>query len=97
MNVAHSMRTHAAGDLRASDKGDVVTVAGWVHRRRDHGGLIFVDLRDRSGLVQCTFDPEDSGAAFVTAEQVRPEWVLAVTGTVRRRPQGTDEPEPRHR
>jgi aspartyl-tRNA synthetase len=92
MNVAHSMRTHAAGDLRSSDKGAVVTVAGWVHRRRDHGGLIFVDLRDRSGLVQCTFDPEDSGAAFVTAEQVRPEWVLAVTGTVRKRPAGTENP-----
>ncbi len=92
MNVAHSMRTHAAGDLRSADKAAVVTVAGWVHRRRDHGGLIFVDLRDRSGLVQCTFDPEDSGAAFVTAEQVRPEWVLAVTGTVRKRPAGTENP-----
>jgi aspartyl-tRNA synthetase len=92
MNVAHSMRTHAAGDLRGSDKGAVVTVAGWVHRRRDHGGLIFIDLRDRSGLVQCTFDPDDSGAAFVTAEQVRPEWVLAVTGTVRKRPAGTENP-----
>ncbi len=92
MNVAHSMRTHGAGDLRASDKRSEVTVTGWVHRRRDHGGLIFVDLRDRSGLVQCTFDPEDSGSAFVTAEQVRPEWVLAVTGTVRKRPAGTENP-----
>jgi aspartyl-tRNA synthetase len=63
-----------------------------VHRRRDHGGLIFVDLRDREGLVQCVFDPEAGGPAFVVAERVRPEWVLKVTGRVRRRPEGTANP-----
>ena len=83
------MRTDYCGliDTRFLDKS--VTLFGWVHRRRDHGGLIFIDLRDRYGLVQCTFDPEDSGAAFVTAEQVRPEWVLLVRGAVRKRPPAT--------
>jgi aspartyl-tRNA synthetase len=90
MDVAHSMRTHAAGTLRREDAGSPVTLSGWVHRRRDHGGLIFIDLRDRSGVVQCTFDPEDSGPAFVAAEQVRPEWVVSVTGTIQMRPEGTE-------
>jgi aspartyl-tRNA synthetase len=81
-----------AGALRVSDIGETVTLAGWVHRRRDHGGLVFLDLRDRSGLVQCVFDPDASGAAFVTAEQVRPEWVVKLTGTVRHRPEGTVNP-----
>jgi aspartyl-tRNA synthetase len=92
LDARYSIRTHVAGELRASHTGEHVTVAGWVHRRRDHGGLIFVDVRDRSGLVQCVFDPEVSGAAFVTAEKVRPEWVVKITGTVRHRPEGTVNP-----
>lgn len=88
-DARYSTRSHVAGSLRAENVGETVTVAGWVHRRRDHGGLIFVDLRDRSGLVQCVFDPDASGAAFVLAERVRPEWVVQLAGTVRRRPDGT--------
>ena len=88
-DARYSTRSHVAGSLRADDVGQTVTLAGWIHRRRDHGGLIFVDLRDRSGLAQCVFDPDASGEAFVLAERVRPEWVVQVTGTVRRRPQGT--------
>jgi aspartyl-tRNA synthetase len=88
----YSTRSHVCGELRPEHVGQTVTLAGWVHRRRDHGGLIFIDLRDRSGLVQCTFDPEKSGAAFATAERVRPEWVVQLTGTVRPRPDGTVNP-----
>ncbi|TLM97552.1 MAG: aspartate--tRNA ligase, partial [Actinobacteria bacterium] len=86
------MRTHTAGSLSAENVGEAVTLTGWVKGRRDHGGLIFIDLRDRTGLIQCTFDPDASGQAFSTAEQVRPEWVVALTGTVRRRPEGTTNP-----
>jgi len=92
LDARYSIRTHVAGDLRLSHEGEQVTLAGWVHRRRDHGGLIFIDVRDRSGLVQCTFDPEISGAAFATAERVRPEWVVKLSGTVRPRPEGTANP-----
>jgi aspartyl-tRNA synthetase len=67
-----------------------VTLAGWVHRRRDHGGLIFLDLRDREGLVQVVFNPETALAAHDTVEQVRLEYVLRVVGTVQRRPTGTE-------
>lgn len=91
-DARYSIRTHVAGALRASDVGAAVTLAGWVHRRRDHGGLIFVDLRDRSGVVQCVFDPQDSGAAFAVAETVRPEWVVKLSGTVRKRPPSTENP-----
>ena len=87
-DARYSTRTHVCGQLRPEHVGDEVVLAGWVHRRRDHGGLIFVDLRDRSGVVQCTFSPE-AGATFVTAEQVRGEWVLEVKGSVRHRPEGT--------
>jgi aspartyl-tRNA synthetase len=88
-DARYSTRSHVCGALRPADAGSRVTLAGWVHRRRDHGGLVFIDLRDRSGLVQCVFDPDASGAAFVTAEQVRPEWVVEFAGEVRRRPEGT--------
>ena len=89
----HSTHTHTCGELRASDIGATVTLNGWVQHRRDHGGLIFVDLRDREGLTQCTFDPELSGAeAFHTAETIRPEWPISVTGTVRHRPDDTTNP-----
>jgi len=65
-DARYSIRTHVACAVTADTVGATVTVAGWVAKRRDHGGLIFIDLRDRSGIVQCTFDPEASGAAFVT-------------------------------
>ena len=80
------------GDLRADDAGRTVTLRGWVNRRRDHGGLIFIDLRDRYGLTQVVFNPESSPAAHAVASEVRGEYVLAVTGTVRPRPEGTANP-----
>ncbi len=88
-DARYSIRSRTAGELRASDVGESVTLAGWVAKRRDHGGLIFVDLRERSGIVQCTFDPETGPDAFALAERVRPEWVIELTGAVRHRPEGT--------
>ncbi|HUQ76129.1 MAG TPA: aspartate--tRNA ligase [Burkholderiales bacterium] len=82
------MRTHYCGELNAALVDRTVTLYGWAHRRRDHGGVIFIDLRDREGLAQVVCDP-DRAAAFGTAERVRGEYVLRVTGKVRRRPQGT--------
>jgi aspartyl-tRNA synthetase len=82
------VRTHYCGQVNESLTGQVVTVAGWAHRRRDHGGVIFVDLRDREGLLQIVFDP-DRAAVFAMAERVRNEFVLKVTGLVRARPPGT--------
>ena len=92
LDARYSMRSHTAGSLTAEAIGQTVRLTGWVAKRRDHGGLIFLDLRDRTGIVQCTFDPDASGAAFVTAEQVRPEWVVLLDGEVRRRPEGTENP-----
>jgi aspartyl-tRNA synthetase len=83
-----SMRTHYCGEVNESLVGSTVSVAGWVHRRRDHGGVIFVDLRDRAGLLQVVFDP-DAAAVFAEAERLRGEWVVKVTGLVRPRPAGT--------
>jgi len=80
------------GELRASDIGRRVTLAGWVHRRRDHGGIAFIDLRDRSGLVQVVFNPEQAPRASQVAAEARNEWVLQVTGEVARRPPGTENP-----
>ena len=88
-DARYSIRTHVSGSLRREHIGESVTVAGWVHRRRDHGGLVFIDIRDRSGLIQCVFDPDIAGAVFVIAEQVRTEWVVEISGTVRPRPDGT--------
>jgi aspartyl-tRNA synthetase len=85
-------RTHPCGVLRAADAGQAVTLMGWVHRRRDHGGLIFVDLRDRTGLVQCVFNPAESGSAHQRAQDLRAEYVVAVRGQVARRPPGTENP-----
>jgi aspartyl-tRNA synthetase len=82
------MRTHYCGELTAALAGQTVTLAGWAHRRRDHGGVVFVDLRDREGLAQVVCDP-DRAEAFAVAERVRSEFVLRVTGVVRRRPQGS--------
>ena len=85
------MRTHFCGQLNVSNLGQTVTLCGWAHRRRDHGGVIFIDLRDREGLAQVVCDP-DRAEMFKTAESVRNEFVLKVTGRVRRRPDGTDNP-----
>jgi aspartyl-tRNA synthetase len=82
------MRTHYCGDLNSSHIDQEVTVTGWVNRRRDHGGVIFVDLRDREGILQVVFDPDDADM-FASAERVRNEFVLKVTGRVRVRPEGT--------
>ena len=83
------MRSHYCGDLNSSHTGQEVGLCGWVHRRRDHGGVIFVDLRDREGLVQVVFDP-DRPEIFRLAEQIRSEYVLRVQGRVRPRPEGTE-------
>jgi aspartyl-tRNA synthetase len=82
------MRTHYCGEVNEHLVGSTVSVAGWVHRRRDHGGVIFVDLRDRDGLLQVVFDP-DAASVFAEAERLRGEWVIKVTGLVRPRPAGT--------
>ena len=82
------MRTHYCGELNAMHIGDTITVCGWVHRRRDHGGVIFLDLRDRQGLLQVVVDP-DTKDAFATADRARSEWVMQITGLVRARPEGT--------
>ncbi|MBM3121414.1 MAG: aspartate--tRNA ligase, partial [Chloroflexi bacterium] len=80
----------SCGDLRAAHVGQTVTLAGWVHRRRDHGGVAFLDLRDRAGVVQVVANPETSPQAHASAEAARPEWVLQVEGVVRRRPDGME-------
>jgi len=85
-------RTHYCGDLRAADIGSEVILMGWALRRRDHGGLIFIDLRDREGIAQIVFDPEVSASAHGVAESVRSEFVLAVKGKVIPRPEGTVNP-----
>jgi aspartyl-tRNA synthetase len=82
------MRTHYCGHLNRSHIGQTVTLAGWAHRRRDHGGVIFIDLRDREGMAQIVIDP-DTAEAFKLAESVRSEYVLKVVCKVRARPEGT--------
>src|SRR5712692_5605743 len=86
------MRTHYCGELSAALVDRTVTLCGWAHRRRDHGGVIFIDLRDREGLAQVVCNP-DRAEAFAVAERVRNEFVLRVTGKVRRRPEGSVNPE----
>lgn len=86
----HSMHTRTCGELRRENVGEEVTLTGWVSRRRDHGGLIFCDLRDREGITQLTFDPEHSGGdAFKIAETMRPEWPIKIHGVVRARGEET--------
>src|ERR1700729_899813 len=82
------MRSHYCGQVSDRLLGEEVTVAGWVHRRRDHGGVIFIDMRDREGIVQVVVAPEQKDA-FAKAESLRSEFVVQITGTVRRRPDGT--------
>ncbi|MBK1734709.1 aspartate--tRNA ligase [Halorhodospira abdelmalekii] len=86
------MRSHYCGEICEDHLKHEVTLCGWVHRRRDHGGVIFIDLRDRAGLVQVVFDP-DTEAAFATADRARSEYVLQVRGRVRHRPSGTENPD----
>jgi aspartyl-tRNA synthetase len=85
------MRTHYCGAVSADDIGKTITICGWAHRRRDHGGVIFIDLRDREGMMQVVIDP-DTPAAFKLAEEVRSEFVLKIEGKVRARPAGTENP-----
>ena len=87
----HRYRTHKCGDLRESDIGKVVRLSGWCHRIRDHGGVLFIDLRDHYGLAQVVADPDSK--AFRLAETLRAEWVVRVDGKVRKRPAGTENPE----
>src|SRR5208337_869455 len=87
----HRYRSHTCGALRATDIGQTVRLSGWCHRIRDHGGVLFIDLRDHYGLVQVVADPDSP--AFRTAETLRSEWVVKVDGRVRARPAGTENPE----
>lgn len=86
------MRTCYCGDVNAGHVGEVVELVGWAHRRRDHGGVIFLDVRDRAGIVQVVYDP-DTPSSFAIADRVRSEYVLHLRGRVRRRPPGTENPE----
>jgi aspartyl-tRNA synthetase len=87
----HRYRTHTCGALRESHIGEIVRLSGWCHRIRDHGGVLFIDLRDHYGLTQCVADPDSP--AFKDAEKLRSEWVVRMEGRVRRRPAGTDNPD----
>jgi aspartyl-tRNA synthetase len=87
----HRYRTHSCGDLRESDAGATIRLSGWCHRIRDHGGVLFIDLRDHYGLTQCVVDPDSP--AFALAEKLRLEWVVRIDGEVRRRPAGTENAE----
>lgn len=94
MNMKQMKRTHHCNELRVDHIGQTVTLNGWVHSRRDLGGVIFLDVRDREGRTQTVFDPSDlNPEIFQLAESLRSECVVAVTGTVRRRPEGTDNPK----
>ena len=86
------LKTISCGDLRSEHVGNSVSLAGWVHRRRDHGNLIFIDLRDQQGVVQVVFNPDLAQEAHSLAEQLRNEWVVQVTGYVGARPEGTENP-----
>jgi aspartyl-tRNA synthetase len=87
------LKSHSCGELRKDDVGTQVTLAGWVDRRRDHGGLIFIDLRDREGITQVVFDPETSADCHRTADKTRSEYVIQVSGEVSQRPKGTENPK----
>ena len=87
------LKSHSCGELKKEHVGQTVTLAGWVDRRRDHGGLIFIDLRDRQGVVQVAFNPEISKSCHEVASQLRSEFVVRVSGEVARRPPGTENPK----
>jgi len=87
----HRYRSHSCGALRDANIGQEVRLSGWCHRIRDHGGLLFIDLRDHYGLTQCVADPDSP--AFQDAERLRAEWVVRIDGKVRKRPEGTDNPD----
>ena len=84
----HAYRSHTCGQLRPENAGQEIRISGWVHRVRDHGGVLFIDLRDHYGMTQVVADPDSP--AFKTAEKVRSEWVIRVDGKVRPRPAGTE-------
>ena len=86
-------RTHTCGELRTANADQQVTLAGWVHRRRDHGGLVFLDLRDRYGITQVTINPELPAEMLELISNIRMEWVLQITGTVQRRPPSMENPK----
>jgi aspartyl-tRNA synthetase len=86
-------KTHNCGELRSTHVGQSVTLAGWVNRRRDHGGVVFIDLRDRFGIVQTVTSPEVNPALLDSLAEVRGEWVLQITGNVRKRPVGMENPQ----
>ena len=86
-------KSHSCGELRESHAGQKVTLAGWVHRRRDHGGMVFIDLRDRERIVQVVFNPQVSQGAYQIASSLRNEYVIQVTGEVVHRPHGTENPK----
>lgn len=86
-------RTGYCGDFRISDVGKEVVLNGWVHRRRDHGGLIFIDLRDRTGIIQLVFDPKYSKDSFEIAQELKNEWVIGVRGQIVKRPSGSENPK----
>jgi aspartyl-tRNA synthetase len=88
-----ALKTHTCGELRLAHVGQTVTLAGWVHRRRDHGNLLFIDLRDRWGIAQVVFNPDTSAAAHTVAGELRPEYVVQVKGTVCKRPAGLENPD----
>src|SRR6185312_6040141 len=92
-SLATPYRSHTCGQLRESDAGSEARLAGWVHRRRDHGQLIFLDLRDRHGLTQVVIDATEAPAAHEVASRVRNEFVVSVDGTVDRRMAGKENPE----
>jgi len=85
-------RTHTCGQLRASDQGNKVVLAGWVNSYRDHGNLVFIDLRDREGLIQLVFNPQTQQEIHKVARSLRCEWVIAVSGTVAHRSEGMENP-----
>ena len=87
------LKSHNCGELRENHAGQKVTLAGWVHRRRDHGGKVFIDLRDREGIVQVVFNPQVSQEAYQVAGSLRSEYVIQVTGEVAPRPEGTKNPK----
>src|SRR6204780_573608 len=87
----HRYRSHTCGALRESDIGQSVRLSGWCHRIRDHGGVLFIDLRDHYGMTQCVVDPDS--AAFPAAEKLRAETVVRFDGRVRKRPDGTENPD----